>query len=500
MSAARGTLTLAVDPFGQKPLYYSKLQNGGIAFASELTALLSVPEIEVKIAPDSLSQYFLFDCVPAPSSLLQHVSKVKAGSGVVWESAFLHHFSYYDPQAYLQAVDSAIDGDPIAGLSRRIAVSVSRHIDEVSKPGLLLSSGIDSGLLATELARQAASRTETYTIAYEGSNLDEAEGAEQVAKFLGLRHQRVTLPDSQVPDLVTLLARHLDEPIADPATIPLLQLFHLISKETRVVLTGDGGDELFNGYPRRRLAYLCKMADLASSRWRAVAPRLAKGRMMNAAEGWGMGSARGKIFNLLCGDADELYRQLSHIWRPWLLHAILPSRFPPNSWTYTAALQPLPSRLAWPIRATHFELNATLSGILLVKSDRCSMAAGAEARAPFLDRLVADFSLQLHEGLKCRRGKGKWILKEILRDRLPGHLVSKRKRGFGVPLAKWMRTCLKDMVSTYVLSPVFVQLVGMNPAVVNRILSSHLSGHEDQSDKLWSLLVLALWCEQRGIC
>ncbi|HLK11121.1 MAG TPA: asparagine synthase (glutamine-hydrolyzing) [Candidatus Binatia bacterium] len=493
--ARRRQLFLARDRFGEKPLYYVRLPHGFL-FASELKALLVHPEVSRDLDWPALAHYLAFEYVPAPQAIFRQVRKLPpahrmtlAADGRETLEAYwrLPHPWGVEPRRQ-QAADHAL---------ALLDAAVRRCLVCDVPWGTFLSGGLDSSLV-TALAAAASSRpVKTFAIGFEEATYDERRQAAAVAGQLGTEHHEVVLRAADAPALLPEVARIFDEPFADPTVLPAVLLARHARREVTVVLSGDGGDELFCGYPTQT-------AHVAASAYRRLPARLR--RLLTAAVERLPTSHRYLSFDFAlrrfvadaARPAAERHLRWMGSFPPDALHRVLTPEvrdrlgtLDPYADAYSrlAALRPDSASDV----ATALDLIYYLSEDNLVQADRASMAAALEVRAPFLDRRLVEYTL----GLPARVRRGLWRTKPLLRRAarafLPPAVVRRPKHGFGVPTGAWLRGELRHLASD-LLAPSRLRRQGLFDAtVVSTLWERHRRGLANHRKELWTLVMFQLW-------
>jgi asparagine synthase (glutamine-hydrolysing) len=483
--ARRPRLVLARDRFGIKPLYYRKVE-GGLEFASELRAL---PGGEVDL--DALEAFLAFNSVPAPLTIFRGVRKLPPGHLLVWEGgdARLERFARPGP---VPAADtrSEDEGLLVEELRARLRDSVRAHLVSDVPVGVLLSGGIDSALLAALAAEESPERLRTFSIGFEERSFDELDGARLVSERYGTEHRELVLrPNAAL--LLPALAEAFDEPFADSSALPTYLVSELASREVKVALSGEGGDELFGGY-------YTYAADLLALRAGGLA-RLARPFVERLPSSGTRASFdyRAKRF-VRAAHLPPLERH--HGWKEIFapdVRAELTGR--PNG---SDPVELLRARFAETegaeliSRLQDVDLGTYLVDDLLVKTDRASMAHSLEARVPYLDPVVAAFALALPTRHKVRGLRKKVLLRRAAEPLLPRSIVSGKKRGFSIPAAAWLRGDLEPFAREVLSADTLRRQDFFRPQVVTRLLDDHVGGREDLSRQLWGLLAFTLWHER----
>jgi asparagine synthase (glutamine-hydrolysing) len=486
----RRRLLLARDRFGIKPLYYREA-DGGLAFASELKAMLELPGFSREIDPKAVSAYLAFNSIPAPLTIFAEARKLPPGHLLSWEGGEVRRRRYARPGP--PPADELRRGsmDALAAELREVLDdSVRAHLVADVPVGVLLSGGVDSGGLAALAGAHAGEPLRTFSIGFEEAGFDELSRARLVAERYGTDHHELILR----PDAVELLPRLVeafDEPFGDSSALPTYIVSELAAGHVKTALSGEGGDELFGGYytyvadllARRvgRLAPLARpLAEALPSRTDRVgfdykAKRFARAAALPPLErhhGWK------EIFSAetrsdLAGPAAA--------WDPLDLYR--------ERYAETEGAEPL-------ARMQDLDLGIYMVDDLLVKTDRLSMAHSLELRVPFLDPKVAEFAFSLPTKMKVRGFEKKRLLRRALEPLLPKEIVHGRKQGFSIPIAAWLRGPLEPFARE-TLAPGAIERQGLlDPAAVTPILDRHISGREDLSRQIWGLMALTLWFDR----
>jgi len=504
-------LTLARDRIGEKPLYYGRCGNVWL-FGSELKALVAHPRFRQAIDRDALSGYMALGYVSTPASIYSGIAKLAAACSVTLRV----YGGSSGETPYWPALNVARQprlvftdpGEAVDALDTLLSDAVARQMIADRPLGALLSGGIDSSSIVAMMRNRTASRIETFSIGFRESSFNEAHHAAKVARHFGTVHTELYVDASDVRDTIPLLPQIYDEPFADVSQIPTFLVSQLASRSVTVALTGDGGDELFGGYPRYAMGARLWPALQRVPRW--LRPPI--GRAMQSAPAsidrafkWvfphdevsGLRGLRpGQKLHKLGGavgsrDLDGFYWRLLAPWAdPKLLGGVLKSsRFP----------DPQPSRLGATIEEDFMlrDLVGYLPDDILVKIDRASMAVSLESRAPLLDHRVVEFALRLPHDLKFRDGTSKWLLRQALHRHVPKHLVDRPKMGFEMPIASWLRGPLKSWAYDLLASSRGEASALLDLRALRKLLDRHASGVGDGHQPLWTALMYLNWAHAR---
>jgi asparagine synthase (glutamine-hydrolysing) len=490
-------LTLARDRFGKKPLYYAPFGpdgREGIAFASELRALLAHPRVreERTLDPAALAQYLVHECVPAPRSILANVRKLLPGECLTWEEGRgLARESYYAPRFHR---DTRGDANALAAEFTRLVerATADRLVADVPV-GVFLSGGLDSSFIAACAAR-VHPRVKTFAIGFDEPSFDESAHARAVARHLGTEHVEERLSIATMLDVLPGALDWLDEPFADSSFVPTSLLARVARREVTVALGGDGGDEILAGYPTF-------VADRAVG-WMPALPeplaRAARHAVELVPPSDGNFSLGFKLRQFAQGlDATGARRHAR-----WLA-AILPediARLAGPALPADAVARALDAvdRAAdgTPTdfdAATAFYLRVYLGEGVLTKVDRATMRVSLEARAPLLDTRVVEFCLGLDPALRVRGRTTKWLMRKALAPMVPPGIVDRPKKGFGAPVGAWLRGPLLPMLRE-TLAPAWLREAGwIRPEPVSAMIDAHASGRADFRKPLYALFVLEHW-------
>jgi len=486
----RRSLFVARDRFGKKPIYYAKTKDA-FYFASELKSL-RIFDLDWAIDEDALRLYFQMMYIPDPYTPFRHVRKLMPGCWIRHNA----DGSVEEGRYWRLPVPESRRG--IATDPALVASEVRAKFDEAVKIrmiadvplGAFLSGGIDSGSVVASMALQSKDPVKTFSIGFEEADYNELPAARMVAeKYKTEHHEIIVRPDSV--SLLERISRHCDEPFGDSSSIPTLIVSEFARQHVKVALSGDGGDELFGGYPVFFNVEEQKKFDRIPRFLRKGIGVIARNLPY---------SAYGKNYLRLMSRQSGLDRYVADRALPFYkTHELLPPawRLPAERETeFFQRHMPdflLPAGADPLAQAFYFEATANLSGDMLVKVDRMSMAASLEVRSPLLDHELAALAMSIPPDLKMRNGRGKAIFLDAVGDRLPPKLLTLPKKGFAVPLAKWYRTSLKAFLWDHLLSREFLDRGMVCEPFVRTILEEHQSGRRDNAALLYALLMLDLW-------
>jgi len=486
------SLLLVRDRFGKKPLYYATLPEG-LYFGSELKCLRAAG-VPLDHDREALQLYFLLGYVPDPWTPYLAIHKLPAGGWLRCDAGGgIEEGRYWTLPVPAER--------PPTGLSELEASDHVRHaFDQAVKMrlvsdvpvGAFLSGGIDSTSVAASMALQSPKPIKTFSIGFEEPGFNELSLAGALAKKYGTEHHHMIVrPDSV--ELVAKLVRHFDEPFGDSSAIPTYLVSQFAARYVKVALTGDGGDELFAGYASFLSMQRLRVLDYVPSAVRALVSRFADLLPY---------SAYGKNYLRMISQPTAWGRYFENASSHYLLRRLLtPEWMPPADAAFLArkmAHSLLSDGNAALTQALYFEATAKLTGDMLVKVDRMSMANSLEIRCPLLDHHLAELSARIPHSWKLKNGRGKDIFIRAVGHRLPPELLRQPKRGFGVPLASWLRGSLRNFVWDHLTSRTFLDRQMVSPEFVMHLLEEHDRGRRDNHHHLWKLLMLELWFQEDG--
>jgi len=494
----RNVLFGARDRFGQKPLFYH-WHNGRFSFASEIKALLKLPHVSRSLDLQALDQFLFYQFVPHPRTLFEGISQLPPAHTFLIEAGELHLQRYwrqeFDPQPDVE------DQEHIERLETSLDDAVRSHLVSDVPVGIFLSGGIDSSLVAALASRASCRALRSFSIGFDDDRYDESSHARLASQMLGTEHCEFRFEPGDIQARLIGLAQTFDQPIADRAALPLLLLSERTAKEVKVVLTGDGGDELFAGYEKYRAAapvpYLMRRA---SDRWSRLFSSAELARCTS--DRWGLRRLRSRAARHYLPESASTY--FKHFWQGWdrqrLYREEIVRSVSDRFEGLEAEAQNGEIPTLDPLNAMlRIDCTGYLPDDLLLKTDFATMAYGLESRAPLLDHRLAETAAALPIHLKATRQQTKVALRKVAGKLLPAELVSRPKRGFGVPLKRWFRDELRGWVRECLLDPSAASLTYFRNTEVERTLREHESGQRNHAPKIYSLLVFELWHRQHMV-
>ena len=493
----RKRLFIARDRFGEKPLYWGVF-NRTLMFASEPKVLLAHPAVKPELNLNALRQYLSFDYVPAPLSIYEGISKLPAAHTLTLENGEIKVERYwrlsYETRQPVPSVADATEQ-----LRELLAESVKMRLVSDVQLGVLLSGGIDSSMVAALAVRASSETVKTFSIGFAEASFDESQYARAVAKFLGTDHHEERFSASLAANLVGEIGAWMDEPISDPSLVPTYLLSRFTRKHVTVALGGDGGDEIFAGYPMYFGHYMARayLAVPGFLRRGLVEPmvNLLPVKTKNLSFDY-----RARRF-ITASHYDEVARH--HVWfgsftpddTEQLLSEEAKRASEPDIYRDARRLFAECDSKNIIERMQSLDTQFYLAEDILTKVDRASMAVSLEVRAPYLDPCVAEFAASLPPSYKLHGYTSKYILKKAAKGLVPPFVWRRGKKGFGVPFAKWLKSELRPLAHD-LLSPERLRRTGLfNPDYVAKLQDEHERGIANHRKLLWTLLSFELWRE-----
>lgn len=493
-------LFIARDRLGIKPFYYAETASG-IVFASELKGILEVPDIDTELDPASLQQYLTWEYIPAPGTPFKSVRKLLPATRLLVDRDGLRSQTYWQISrgAPINDLREAKDG-----LRWHLQRAVKLRLESDVPVGAFLSGGLDSSTLVATLASMGEQRIHTFSIGFAEDDFNEVQYARMVADSFGTMHQEEVLRPNCL-DLIEEVAGFLDEPFADNSILPTYLVSRLARRSVKVSLSGDGADELFGGYDRYKADRIAAIYSRLPAVVRQEIGRwLGNGSNMRPSK---RGSLRTRLRNL--DSALVLPAHLEHArWMVRSMAALQPgflqsSGSDPDAgswmapWSNAFRQSPFESGLA---RQLFVDVRTYLMDDILFKTDRASMAASLEVRVPYLDHELVEYAFRIPDRWKLRRLEGKWILRQAFSGMVPSKILRRRKSGFSIPIASWLRGDLRDLAND-LLAPARLRRQGIFTSnTVGTFLQEHLHGKADHSRVLWALVMFQLWFDRFAGC
>lgn len=502
-------LWLVRDRLGIKPLYWA-FQGDLFLFGSELKALRAHPGWTPRLNRGAVAAFMRHGYIPAPHTIYQDVHKLEPGTCLCFDRGQIISAPFWSlPNVIAEAREAPLNlspADALEELERLLTNAVSRRMVADVPLGAFLSGGIDSTTVTALMQANSGSPIRTFSIGFEEQAYDESGYAAAVAKHLGTEHTELRVSPSQARDVIPRLPEIYDEPFGDSSQIPTTLLSELTRKHVTVALSGDGGDEVFAGYPRYLLARpFAKLNQLVPSPLRrAFASALTAaspsqwdrffGVLPQRATPRKAGIRLHKLAHMLTSGQAQAYRLLVSHWDD--PKGLVPCAQEAVSEAWTGGLS---GQCTDNVQFTQaLDLLTYLPDDILTKVDRASMAASLEVRVPILDHRVVEWAMRLPLRLRLRDGAGKWLLRQLAYRHVPAKLLDRPKMGFGVPIDSWLRGPLRDWAEDLLSERSLAQGELLNPAPIREMWSAHLTGDADWHGQLWNVLQLQAWRKANG--
>ncbi len=490
----RRQLLLARDRLGIKPLYYTLSDDGTIHFASEIKALLAAGAITAELNHEALPDYLASRGTSGAETLYRGVKRLLPGHTLIWQQGRVRIDRYWDV-SFAKDERPASEREYVDEFSELLRDGVRSHLMADVPLGVFLSGGIDSSAIAALMREQVTEPVNTFSVAFTEREANEFEYARLVARAFRTEHHEITVTPDDFFAALPQLIWHEDEPLAHPSSIPLYFVAQLAAQRVRVVLTGEGSDELLAGYDKYRKT----IVNLTCGRlWHNAVPaavRRSVRQMIAAHTASALPRKLSRTFLCLAPELEDIYFDNFAVFTRSAQAALLsnetqarigernPYRFL-NELSADGADSMLDRLLAIDLKTYLHEL--------LMKQDQMSMAASIESRVPFLDHRLVEFAARLPVNLKLRGLTTKYILRRTMRDVLPPAILSRRKMGFPVPAGAWLRGPFRHLLDEYVLSERALGRGIFNPAFVRELTAQHIAG-VDQTERLWMLMNFEIW-------
>jgi asparagine synthase (glutamine-hydrolysing) len=490
--APRHRLLLARDHFGVKPLYYYD-DGQRLVFASEIKALIVDPDTPRRVDLEALDLYLTFRFVPSPRTMFAHIRKLAPGHFLIRDESGCKVERYFrkpSPTNYQRTETEWIDL-----LGERLELAVKRQMMSDVPIGALLSGGVDSGVVVAIMSRLTDRPVRTFTVGFAGDEeVNELEEAQRTAALLGTAHEQVLLTSINYQEMLAKVVWHLDEPIATMSALAMYSVCKLARNQVTVVLTGQGADEPFTGYPRHfgeryGAWYRCLPAALRDDLIRPWVEKLPRReRFKRAVRSLGTEDITHRFAQVYAVFSESMKTAL---WQPMAgyrglerVHEVI------DYWRSSIEdLDPL-------IQMAYVDARLSLSDDLLTYGDKMSMAASIEARVPFLDVEYMQVVEAIPPAFRIRGLTHKYIHKRAIAKWLPPEIIRRRKRGFETPVDRWFRSEMSGYVRSMLLSPGSACPTYFRPAAIDNLLREHIRGEHDHQRQIFSLLIFELWHRQ----
>ena len=493
-------LFIARDRLGVKPLYYAHLEDGSLYFASEIKALFQAnalpPEVNFPALPDYLANH----ATSGEETLYRGVKRLLPGHTLSWRDGKVEIKKYWDVSFKKTEDKGRSDADYIAEWSEMFRTSVRLRLMADVPLGMFLSGGIDSSAIAAVMSTMVDEPIKTFSVAFAEREANELEYARLVAEAYKTNHHEVVVSPDEFFHALPRLVWHEDEPLAHPSSVALYFVSLLASQHVKVVLTGEGSDELLAGYGRYRKTILNLSL---GGRYRSLTPSVLRNAVKTGIAGLPTSRVRQKLLRSFLSvepDIESIYFDNFAVFPLSMQGDLLTSEALEQiggSNPYAGVRYALEETDAESLldRLLYADIKTYLHE-LLMKQDQMSMATSVESRVSFLDHKLVEFTCSLPERLKLRGGTTKFILRESMKGILPEQILSRPKMGFPVPIAAWFRGAYRSIIDEYVLSERATARGIFKPDIVRELVRRHQEGGENHDERLWSLVNFEIWQRQ----
>ena len=476
---------LARDRFGEKPLFIYQ-SAGDLYFASEIKALLRLPAIGVSTDLNAVWDYLAYRYVPGPGTLFRGIRKLMPGTTAVWERGELKEERYWTAPDRGPRRSGPLPRDLVADFLSSLDEAVRLQMVSDVPFGAFLSGGIDSSTIVALMSRHN-SLVRTFSVGFRDDRYSELAYAAEVARHFGTRHQEIVVSHADLIERLPRLVAYRDAPVSEPSDIAINMLACEAARSVKMVLTGEGSDELLGGYPKHFAERTVPGFQLLPG---ALRRRLI-GPLANALP-YGFRRVKTAITNLNIDDWRERYVRwfgaLNHAERERLTVLRVSGAQARNGPPFDS--DPRAGALR---RILYFDQTSWLPDNLLERADRMTMAASVEARVPFLDHKFAEFASSLPDRCRARGPRGKWILREAVKRLLPERILTRPKVGFRVPVNEWFRGQMREYLLEHLQSGSSRTRAYYDARVLDAVLAEHIGGRHNHEKLLWSLLNLEIW-------
>lgn len=473
------TVFFARDRFGKKPLFYY-YGNNELAFASELKPLIECDFIKKEINSSVLAQYLRYGYVPSPQTIFKHIYKLPMGSYMEFNNKSIQITSYWKPSTRYhnleaETINSYVEAKQVLG--KVLEDSVRDRLVADVPVGVFLSSGIDSSLVATLAQKVSSNKINTYTIGVDDPNYNEAKVAKSIAEHIGTNHHEYYMTEQDLLSCIESIPQYFDEPFGDTSLVPNMVLAKIVRKDITVALGGDGGDELFCGYPHYSLVKRAQLLDSFGKALYYTLPQSVISRLPSGIQR--VVNNRDKDIQCQIVSADSLNMYSNAL--------LVECNVPVYKIEQSLGIKD------WQTRRMILDMETTLCDDMLQKVDRAAMSASLEVRSPILDYRVAEVSYRLPIEYKFHNNITKRILRDIVYKYVPKEILNVPKRGFCVPVENWMRINLKELFMDILHSNSVREQGYFNENVIGYYFERFCNGDSKFANICWNFLIFQLW-------
>jgi asparagine synthase (glutamine-hydrolysing) len=481
-------LFLARDRFGEKPLYLYE-RDGAVYFASEIKALLKLPGLRAEVDLSAVWDCLAYRYVPGPRTLFRGVRKLPPASTAVWQLGKLRESRYWSPPDK-DAIRTPASGDALEGFKSHLEQAVKLQMVSDVPFGAFLSGGLDSSTIVGLMSKHSSS-VKTFSVGFSEERYSELPYAAQIAKHFGTMHHEIVVSHADLIQRLPKLVAARDAPVSEPSDIPIYMLACEAGRTVKMVLTGEGSDEILGGYPKHVMerfawTYQSLPAPLRHGLIGPLANALPFGfrRIKTAVSSLNLGDSRERYVRWF-GALDMGERGKLSVLNLNGSHVI--DGMPPFD---------VAERNSSLRKILYFDQTSWLPDNLLERGDRMTMAASLEARVPFLDHKLAEYVSTLPDSLRVRGLTTKWVLREVGKGLIPARILKRPKVGFRVPVNEWFRGEMKDYLLEHLRGSGSMTRRYYDAGALDRVLDGHINGKQNQEKLLWTLLNLEIWHRQ----
>ncbi|MCG7756787.1 MAG: asparagine synthase (glutamine-hydrolyzing) [Nitrosomonas sp.] len=481
-------LFLARDRFGKKPMFLCET-HGILLFASEIKSILAFPGVHAEVDTVAVWDYFAYRYVPAPATLFRGIRKLMPGCYAIWEKGILTEKCYYRPPDREVFVDSPLPADPVGAFLDILDQAVNIRMIADVPFGAFLSGGIDSSAVVGLMSRHSAQPVKTFSVGFSEARYSELGYAKTIAEQFKTDHHELVVSQEHLMQYLPDLVRFRDAPVAEPSDIPIYLLAKEARKTVKMVLTGEGSDEFLGGYPKH-------VFERYAGWYQTIPGAMRHGLLEPLVQSLPYRFRRAKtaIVNFGLDRFEERmprwFGALSDAERKDLVALSQPVNRA-SEVQFDTSPENSPLR-----RILYFDQTSWLPDNLLERGDRMTMAASLEARMPFMDHELAAFVSSLPDKYRVRGHTTKWILREAMKRLLPPAILQRPKVGFRVPVNEWFQGPMREYLYEHLKSSTSLTREYYRPAMLDKVLTDHVTGRQNHEKLLWSMLNLEIWHRQ----
>lgn len=492
-------LFIARDRFGIKPLYYSE-DSGQLIFASEIKSILQFPDFKRELDLAALDQYLTFEYVPAPRSIFKNIKKLPAAHYLTFKDKNITISKYWDIDFSQRQVlvDEAEAKEKLAQLLNTV---IKRHLISDVPLGIFLSGGIDSSTITALSSKLSNNRIKTFSIGFKEDSFDESNYALKVSGLYNTEHYHHIFGVNDLLSIIPKAMYYLDEPLADASFFPTYLLSNFARQNVTVALSGEGGDEIFAGYPTYQAHKLARFYKYIPAYIRNNIINKFINRLPVSTDNFSLDFKVKRFVSSLGADAalrhiywmgSFNFQDKIKLYSPSLMEVLMADNVHDTLSSYLVYSKNYCELDLF----QYLDIKTYLQDDLLVKADRASMANSLEIRVPYLDHELVEFVFSLPPQLRLKNLNTKYILKKTARDFLPQEIIKRRKKGFGAPIASWIKNDFKEVILDTLGKDKIKKEGFFNYAYIAELLKEHFENKTDNRKKIWTLFMFELWLKE----